>query len=339
MVERRIPRAVEHYVFIMLVGEREANNFDDWSPAHKNDRDLELREFQHEGFYKKRSNALRETTAAAEQIAGIYFDCPCCGYGPHCHPEDRPFLDHYESEHARNQLEADRLGEEISIYERLIDPELMGEAYQLLEGRLTTEQQWIHFIKSACSSRKDYAEYRRIAKNAEELISEFTVTARKLASLLRDLQNSGIQLPPELLADCRSDNEIFIRGSSEELRSLRIQRFVERSLPDRTQNMPDRVDLRKALSNVANISDNMKIEFASPEISTAISTRQNSKKSSYLRAFGVLLTKAKISMNPAIIKAMAITANVVLDDAELSTSEDHVRKALKRAKSAKRENV
>ncbi len=64
-------------------------------------------------------------------------------------------------------------------------------------------------------------------------------------------------------------------------------------------------------------------------IGAAIDSRQQSVKAEYLRAFGNLLTKQhRFILTTDIMKAMAITANVVINSPDIDTTYDDVRKAL-----------
>jgi hypothetical protein len=71
---------------------------------------------------------------------------------------------------------------------------------------------------------------------------------------------------------------------------------------------------------------------SAPEaIGAAIKTRQHNPKTEYLRAFGHLLTDVhRFALTTPIMKAMAITATVVIDLPDVDVTYDDVRKALAR---------
>jgi hypothetical protein len=66
-------------------------------------------------------------------------------------------------------------------------------------------------------------------------------------------------------------------------------------------------------------------------IGAAIASRQRSPKTEYLRAFGKLLSDEHgFALTTPIVKAMAITANVVINLPDVDVTYDDVRKALAR---------
>jgi len=74
-------------------------------------------------------------------------------------------------------------------------------------------------------------------------------------------------------------------------------------------------------------------------IGAAIDSRQQSVKAEYIRAFGNLLTEQyRFIMTTDIMKAMAIAANVVIDEPDIDTTYDDVRKALAKLSSDSLEN-
>ena len=66
-------------------------------------------------------------------------------------------------------------------------------------------------------------------------------------------------------------------------------------------------------------------------IGAAINSRQSSPKTEYLRAFGNVLTEVhEFALTTSIMQAMAIVANVVINQTEVDVTYDDVRKALAR---------
>ncbi len=262
-----IPLVVERYIFAQLLGsERSGWRDDDEDPE---DPLSPIVDFcpPINGLYEQRSEALREATYATERINELYFDCPHCGDGPHCHPEDRDYLDMLQHEKLRHSSAANEIKHEIELLHRLANPELMGEAYALLEFELSTDQQWVRFIESARNSRMNYSEFRKIQKRTEKLLTEVAKVSRHLAKLLRDLRNTGIPLPRELRAN--SDDRYFFKAVSSELDYVRLRRLLEGiSEPDAA---PD-VDLMARLFKVSEIAESLPVEFAIPEIDQGCST-------------------------------------------------------------------
>ncbi|KUO66921.1 MAG: hypothetical protein APF80_09170 [Alphaproteobacteria bacterium BRH_c36] len=207
----------------------------------------------------------------------------------------------------------------------------MGDAYLALSAELTEDQHWIAFIDAARNARKQFPEYRRIHKKAAQLLSEFSTVAQKLASLLAELQRTNVRLPVELQRHDEDIEVYFSPSESQVVRDLKGLRFLERALIQHTANSGTPLDLGRYLIKVSKIAGQFPVDFACPGVEAAISTRQDSKKTAYLRAFGALLKYSSINLSAPVVRAMAITANVILDDVDLSISEDTVRKALKRS--------
>jgi hypothetical protein len=65
-------------------------------------------------------------------------------------------------------------------------------------------------------------------------------------------------------------------------------------------------------------------------IGAAVKLRQHNPKTEYLRAFGKLLTVQGFALTTPIMKAMAITATVVINRPDVDVTYDDVRKALQR---------
>jgi hypothetical protein len=60
----------------------------------------------------------------------------------------------------------------------------------------------------------------------------------------------------------------------------------------------------------------------------ATETRQRNIKTDYLRGFGHLLIRRGLELTPPIMRAMAITTTVVINDPEIDATYDDVRKVL-----------
>jgi hypothetical protein len=89
-------------------------------------------------------------------------------------------------------------------------------------------------------------------------------------------------------------------------------------------------DFSALLGTVANAARNFK-PSESGMIGAAIQTRQRNPKTEYLRAFGNLLTDVhKFTLKMAIMQAMAIVANVVINLPDVDVTNDDVRKTLAR---------
>lgn len=89
------------------------------------------------------------------------------------------------------------------------------------------------------------------------------------------------------------------------------------------QVAPSPSDLLKTLSDVANAFEPREHDL----IGAALNTRQGSVKTAYVRAFAHLLNENGIALSPPIMRAMAMTATLVLDHKDLVVNYDDVRKA------------
>lgn len=326
MNKSRIPWIIQEYARIKLYGKEHAGSeidFEDlnepwaWIGASTN------------GLFDQYCAASQESIEYSHQIA--YFYCPGCGHDLHC-SNDQPFLEYLHKEKAEHLSRAQVIKCEIDLLNRLLDPELMGEAYELMATELSENMSWVMFLEAAQKSRKNYSEFRRLRKRAETLLSEIARSSRNLAFALGDLQSLGVLLPGELKNNTGVRTELLGLGASPEADQLKMLRFIEDFTTHKERPANNQLDLRTALYQVSDVATNWTVDLGSPSIEVAISTRQDSQKSAYLRAFGAMLKESRISLNPPIKRSMAIAANVVMDDANLSISEDDVRKALGRTK-------
>lgn len=65
-------------------------------------------------------------------------------------------------------------------------------------------------------------------------------------------------------------------------------------------------------------------------IGAAISTRQHNVRTEYIRGFASRLTDSRVAISTNVMRAMAVVANVVIDDPASGTSYDDVRKTIKK---------
>ena len=175
-----VPRAVQRYVFLRLVGSQDVGPHHEDEDGQINPKRFidpwEATDPPLEGFYNKRRQLLRESTALSQELAELYF-CPHCGDGPHSHPDDKPYIDYLEDERASVDQAAAKFGREIALLNKFIDVDLMGDAYRALESELSTDKHWFAFIEAARNAQLNFSEYRRIYKRATKLLSEVSTVA------------------------------------------------------------------------------------------------------------------------------------------------------------------
>ena len=327
-----IPRAAHSYIFGLLLGkeliERRKYDCDFMFPDY--DGVLSVRE-PDKGLFARHREVARELTDCIDSLAHCYFGCPSCGEGPHCHPEDKYYVEYLQGERARLATVADRLKHDIEVLRRLADPDLMADVYAILaQGRLD-DLRIQAFIQAAFDVREGYEEYRAIRKEAERLVLAIGDGASALAELIEQLWRTGVRLPKELRPPSKFETSILYDGTARS--RLQMMRFVEDvfdHVDDEQSGAAKLIDLRTALLETVKALGEWEIDFGSPQIEAATSSRQNSRKSAMIRAFGAQIQAEGVKLDARIYRAMAITLDVVRGDAEAGISEDDVRKAMAR---------
>lgn len=239
-----------------------------------------------------------------------------------------PYYDHLIAEIEQASKAAEVFEAYIAFYERLIEPDLMSEVYDWL--RDFDQASWGIFVISARQARFDDKQFRELRRKALQNAGEIEETANRLASLISNLRDAAVILPP-VLREASNENSMISLGSGVVARA-KLRRIV---FEGRTQlPNPDFKDAVPWLRSIAKAASTMEVQFACPAINAALEKRQKSKKSGYLRAFAALLEEADIELTSNVMKAMAITANVVFDQPEFEASDDDVRKAIGRARSS-----
>lgn len=220
--------------------------------------------------------------------------------------------------------------QEIILLRRLIDPELMAETYELLASVNATDQQIVDFIEAAQRAKIRFPQFRAIQKQAKALLSDVADAAQALAILIRKLRAQGIVLPEPLAQRTQNAKSIFC--TSEELGQLQFLRFIEGAILKANEPKPQKLanDIVDELKRIAIAARDCPANLGLTEVDAALCTRQDSAKTSYIRAFAALVAESKLELSPSVKQALALTANVVMDDADFSYTEDDVRKALSR---------
>lgn len=288
------------------------------------------------GLWNQRHQAMERAIEATRSLAEWRGRSCCCRCAPD--DEDDLVLAHYKNEKQNNLSEAKRFAEQIEALERLANPALMGEAYALLEEEFDDPRCWPAFIDAARTIQKDFSIYRSLSKEADALIRRISVVAQELANLVRDFRSTGVRLPDLLKPRWGEEgsDSVCIWGSPE-LRELQIKQFVDTFFEQRKEKGSEvRPDIRRLLVRLSDECQNYRADFMDKAIDSALSTRQQSQKSSLLRAFAASLQANKIYLSPTVKRAMAIAANVVLNDPEQGISDDHVRKAIGTMRPARR---
>jgi len=317
-----VPAAVREYVTKLIEG-------DSWEPV---------------GWQESLADAERRLAEIDEKIQS----CIRWGKGD--------YLPGLRKERAEAVAHRDSLAGEVDCLRRLVQDERMREAYAILTREFTDDRQWRGFIYAAWAARVDFAKYRERLKRAAELASEIAETAEALAKLIRQFYAIGINGPsefysiPELLR--QTDNHEMEGRNLHMWRSMRRyvlgdppKRDVQDEKPAKVGGEPmphieeARNMLRYAWGAAPEVSALLETladaarafrPSATGMIAAAIESRQRSPKTEYLRAFATVLTDAHgIALTPQVMKAMAVTAGVVIDLPNADVTYDDVRKACK----------
>lgn len=85
----------------------------------------------------------------------------------------------------------------VECLERLAHDLRMRDAFALVTREFSDDEQWRDFIHAAWTARMDYAPYRERLKSAAELKEEIADAAAKLAKLIRQFSETGVDEPGE----------------------------------------------------------------------------------------------------------------------------------------------
>ena len=258
------------------------------------------------------------------------------------------------------------LDRDINCINRLIHDTSMKETYRLLIneffGDETTDRKIDQFIFFAWSANINYAKPRESVNNAMELSKEISATATKLSKLLNKIGETGSNNPdeffsiPSLLDSTdKRGHDFHIWKSMKNVvlgnHSVREQQPIDDITQVRfliniiSAENPPQIDpieasrnalrygwekapfLPELLITVARLADEFKPScgyFAD----AAIMSQKRNPKTEYIRGYADLLRKGGFFLSPDILKAIAITATVVIDNPDLIVTYDDVRKAL-----------
>lgn len=283
----------------------------------------------------------------------------------------------------------DSLASDIDCLRRLAHDPRMPEAFALLTREFTDDKQWRSFIYAAWAARVDFTKYRDRFKRVAEMKIKIADTAERLANLIRQFADTGIDGPSEFY----SISELLRQTDNYEMQgyNLYMWRAMRRhilgdptrqdvleekeiqleldlddpsdsfsriyhlpgpgndapgiviSFTETSSDLDDPIEqernairygwgtaphLPSLLDTVAKAAQQWK-PSADGFIDAAIASRQRSPKTEYLRAFGNLLIDIhKFTLTTPIMRAIATTANVVINLPDVDVTYDDVRKAL-----------
>jgi hypothetical protein len=253
---------------------------------------------------------------------------------------------------------------ETDCLQRLGKDPRMKDAFCILTAQFSDESKIRDFVYAAWAAQVNYTKYREGLKNAADLQKDIAKTSKKLAlllrkaavnssncplafssirELLRHTDNHGMRggnramwqwVRPDVLGDAPEYNETqkieVPQGNGRSARPLKVITGVptEETRNDLAYKWSMAPDLSDLLETLAQVADAYKpSEFGM--IGAAIGSRQRNPKTEYLRAFGKLLTDVhSVMLTPAVMRAVAIAATVVLNLPDVDVTYDDVRKAL-----------
>ncbi|TSE29334.1 hypothetical protein LCC91_05380 [Tepidimonas taiwanensis] len=255
---------------------------------------------------------------------------------------------------ARQSQSIEQTRYDVGAIRRLGYDARMKEAYRLIVREWPGDMQQRGFIYAAWASRLDYRPFRDELKQAADLAAAIESKARELSELLRRFHDTGLYRPgvfysvAELLrsTDSREDDGRNLHMWRSDRRSLGLAPEREGEA-DASSAGPDTIVLGpsrggdavhlawQTAPSLAELLDTLAdaARDYSPEhggmVGAAVASRKHSPKVEYLRAFLHVLREVHgIEANtPQAQRAVAIVADVVLDDPDLEVTYDDVRKA------------
>jgi hypothetical protein len=215
---------------------------------------------------------------------------------------------------------------------RIAQDERMREAYGLLTTQFTKDQNWHKLLWAATTASLDFSRYRIQLSKASALCRKIDDGCKHLASLLTELRTLDVRVPVF--------DSICMLGDKS------FDKFLQRP-PNNLCNGVESLlnDLAVEACTTASEIENRKhdtgnelawtvgdIEYDNPQntfIMSALKTRQNNRKTDYLRAFACALTlEDHNALTPPVQKAMAVVGTVVINHPDIVVTYDDVRDLL-----------
>ncbi len=240
-----------------------------------------------------------------------------------------------------------QLGDRLAVLRRLGHDCRMREVYQLLTRELSDDSHLRGFVYAAWSAHLNFSAYRERLKRADDLREKIAAAAEQLAVLLRAADDIDLASWPSAFSNVQAllrgtDNHEFSGRSMYEWRRLRGHLLGDNGFTTSQGNAGSEnktppsngymwglaPPVSELLDTVANVARSFK-PIESGMVGAAIPTRQGNEKIEYLRAFAHVLTEThEIELTTPTMEAMAITANVVINDKDIDASVADVRHAL-----------
>jgi hypothetical protein len=284
--------------------------------------------------------------------------------------QDADYAEHQLEELRTEKIECEQrieeLDRDINSINRLIYDGSMKEVYRLLinefHGDESADRKIDQFIFFAWSANINYAKPREAMKKAIGLSKEISATATKLAKLLNEISETGINRPDDFFSIAsllentdNSGNNLYIWRS--------VRKYILGDSPDREPRQVDDTTHGHVIVNLISEENHLQIDPQEqarnllrygwekapclPEIlntvakaadefkascgyfaDAALVSRQKSHKTEYIRGYVNLLCNGGINLSTDIVNAIANTATVVINSPDLIVTYDDVRKAI-----------
>lgn len=254
------------------------------------------------------------------------------------HERPRPS---FQEEHLATIIDAWRQPEWLREHKecllRLTQDDRMREAYALLGRDFIEDEQWHKLVWAATTANLDFRCYRADLFNAIALMRAITENSQQLALLLRELECSAVFVPSlhwisALLShyDNYTDDELL-----EQIPMIKLSELLDdvSEIGGATVlNMHSRGE--PTIDKFGwHFEDFPHFSLGTEIVAAAVSSRQRNHKTEYLRGF----MKALNVGDPIVLatnnkKAMAIVADVVLNDPDEAVSYEDVRSLLRTRK-------
>ena len=235
----------------------------------------------------------------------------------------------------------------------------MKDVYLLLAGELSRDDEIVRFISCAASTLDDYSKYRDRVIEAKRLADDIATAAAKLGVALQRAENfNGLMWPEEFrCTQALLERAQLDRGDGQYVPPPAVGPiYIDKVDASRLLNPIERATFERFLEeyeawvaagrpeqpretafdpqNTRSVIDALAAAALAYEpaeagvLHAALASRKGNATAEYLRAFNWVL--GDVQRSPALIKAIAITATVVLNDPDHAVTPADVRSVIAR---------
>lgn len=219
-------------------------------------------------------------------------------------------LDSLRKQRAMVAAEHDELAGDLACVQRLAFDLRMREAYVLLAGEFGDDGQWENFIDAAYTARGDYSKARDRLKRADELRTDIADAADGLAKAIRQLAETGIEMPGEFYSipgllrqadnyDVESDHQNLARKCTAYLHPRTGKVVIIPEEGDAWKTAPHLPALLDIVASAARSFQPKILGMAG----AALASRQQNTKTEYLSVHLMGFSRMDNASNPSTAKA------------------------------------